>query len=73
MRTLVIKPYAVEDGVQMNYVEIAGVSGDTKPTAGIIGGSKFIETDTGKTFVFDEFSDTPAWTEVVVATSEVTP
>lgn len=61
------------DGKPEFLVKIAGVSGDTKPTAGIVGGSEFIETDTGKTFVFDEFSTTKQWNEKVVATAEVTP
>ena len=62
-----------DEGTDEYLVTIAGVSGDTKPTDGIVGGSKFIETDTGKTFVFDEFSDPQAWNEMVTATSEVTP
>ena len=41
------------------YIEASGSSGDTKPTENIIGGSKFTETDTGKTFLFDE--DMGAW------------
>ena len=37
-------------------VELAGNSGDTKPTAGIVTGSVFHETDTGIEYVFDEIS-----------------
>lgn len=55
------------------YVEIAGTSSESKPTTAIVSGSKFIEVDTGKTYVFDGISDTPAWNEMVVATAEVTP
>ena len=74
MRYLQYRCYGKDDsGNDMFYVEIAGKSGDTKPTAGIVGGSKFIEADTGKTFVFDEFSTTKAWNELVYATAEVTP
>ena len=39
---------------EKNYIEAAGLSTDTKPTAGIITGSSFIEVDTGTVFVFDE-------------------
>lgn len=56
-----------------NLVEIAGLSTDSKPTTGIAGGSKFIETNTGKTFVFDSFTTPKAWHEMVVATAEVSP
>ena len=34
----------------------AGNSGDTKPTAGIVTGSSFLEVDTGIEYLFDEFS-----------------
>ena len=37
----------------------AGNSSDSKPTAGIVTGSSFIEVDTGKEFLFDE--DSQAW------------
>ena len=33
-----------------------GNSGDTKPTTGIVTGSKFVEVDTGIEYLFDEFS-----------------
>ena len=51
------------------YAEIAGTSLESKPTTGIIAGSAFVETDTGKRYVFDE--DNITWTEVVSATAEV--
>lgn len=38
------------------YIEAAGMSGETKPTEGIITGSKFTEADTGIESVFDEES-----------------
>lgn len=60
------------DGNELYYVEIVGVHSDSKPTTGIISGSKFTEADTGKTFVFDGISTTKAWNEMVVATEEVT-
>ena len=37
-----------------NYIEIAGLSTDTKPTAGIITGSLALEVDTGDVYAFDE-------------------
>ena len=57
------------DGSPRYYAKIAGKSGDTKPTVGLISGSEFIEVDTGKTYVFDGLSTTPAWTEKVVLTA----
>lgn len=36
------------------YCRFAGNSSDTKPTAGIVTGSSFLEVDTGKEFLFDE-------------------
>ena len=38
------------------YIEAVGMSGETKPTEGIITGSKFTEADTGIESVFDEES-----------------
>lgn len=43
------------------YVEIYGLSGESKPTDDIIMGSVFIEVDTGKAFLFNETSET--WVE----------
>lgn len=42
----------------LRYIEAAGLSGDTKPTAGIITGSRFTEVDTGLEFLFDEEDST---------------
>ncbi len=50
VRYIVNKHFA--DG--LNYVEAAGLSGDTKPTKGIVTGSRFTEVDTGLEFCFDE-------------------
>ena len=36
------------------YIEAAGLSTDSKPTAGIVTGSKFKEVDTGIEYLFDE-------------------
>ena len=52
-------------------VKIAGKSTDSKPTAGLVSGSEFIEVNTGKTFVLDAISTPKAWHEKVVATAEV--
>lgn len=48
------------DGKQ--YVEMAGLSTDSKPTDNFITGSLFLEADTGKVYAFDEVSST--WTEI---------
>ena len=36
------------------YIEAAGLSTDTKPTAGIVTGSVFVEVDTGDAYLYDE-------------------
>lgn len=36
------------------YVELACLSTDTKPTAGIVTGSLALEVDTGDVYAFDE-------------------
>lgn len=46
------------------YVEAAGLSTDSKPTAGIVTGSLFMEADTGDVYVFYEDTTTPAWTKI---------
>ena len=56
MRELVCRIIAVENGENITYKEISGDSTDTKPTAGICGGSIFVESDTGKVFFFSEKS-----------------
>lgn len=45
-----------------SYIEAAGPSSATKPTAGIVSGSLFMESDTGDVYVFDETSTT--WTQL---------
>ena len=45
------------------YVEYAGISTDTKPTSGIVTGSRFTEADTGDVYMFYE-ADTPAWAKI---------
>lgn len=48
---------------EKHYVELFGLSTDTKPTAGIITGSKFTEVNTGDVYLFDE-TDSGTWTKV---------
>lgn len=45
-----------------HYVEVAGLSTDTKPTTNLVTGSLFLEVDTGKVYAFDEVSST--WNEI---------
>lgn len=45
------------------YVELFGKSTDSKPTTGIVTGSKFTEVNTGDEYLFDETGD-GAWTKV---------
>ena len=45
------------------YVELFGKSTDSKPTTGIVTGSKFTEVDTGDEYLFDETGD-GTWTKV---------
>ena len=61
------------DGSALFFSRFVGLSGETKPTAGLVSGSEFLEVDTGREFVLDAESDTAAWTERVYATAEVTP
>lgn len=46
----------VEKGRQ--FVELAGLSTETKPTEGILGGSRFHELDTTKIFAYSQANDT---------------
>ena len=54
------------DGV--NYVKLAGLSTDTKPTTGIATGSEFLEADTGDVYAFAE-GDSPAWNKIATGAS----
>lgn len=45
---------------EKHYIEAAGLSTDTKPTAGIVTGSVFVEVDTGDGYLFAE-GDSPEW------------
>lgn len=44
------------------YVEMVGLSTDSKPTENISNGSVFMEINTGKAFLFNE--EGSAWVEV---------
>ena len=54
VRPIVFEPFAAG----LSYIEAAGLSGDTKPTTGIVTGSKFREVDTGVEYAFDEVTAT---------------
>lgn len=45
-----------------SVVELAGLSTDAKPTAGLATGSLFLEVDTGKIYAFDEVGEN--WNEL---------
>lgn len=57
IRELVKRPY---DG-GLFYLELSGDSTDTKPTAGVLDGSIFSESNTGKVYFFNEKSG--GWVE----------
>ena len=46
-----------------NYVEIACLSTDSKPTGGMITGSLALEVDTGDVYAYDE-TDTGSWGKI---------
>lgn len=47
------------------YIEGACVADDTKPTDGIVTGSRMTEADTGDVYMFYEDDTTPAWAKIV--------
>ena len=51
-----------EDGKM--YIEGACVALDTKPTDGIVTGSRMTEADTGDVYMFYEDDTTPAWAKI---------
>ena len=51
-----------------NYIEAAGLSTDSKPTAGIVTGSLFMEVDSGDIYAFDETGD-GTWNKVAALNS----
>lgn len=52
VRTLVVQPHTANK----NYVEIACLSTDSKPTSDLVTGSLALEVDTGDVYAFDETS-----------------
>ena len=46
------------------YIEGACVHEDTKPTTGIVTGSKLTEADTGDVYMFYEDNTTPTWAKI---------
>lgn len=54
MRTLYSKAVGTNGNTVTNYVQIAGLSTDTKPTGNIATGSCFIEVDTNLVAFYDE-------------------
>jgi hypothetical protein len=58
IRALVERAFTAEK----KYVELFGLSTDSKPTTGIVTGSVFVEVNTGKCYLFNE--DASAWVEV---------
>ena len=44
------------------YSEMFGLSTDSKPTAGLVTGSKFTEVDTGDVYLYDEVGK--SWAKV---------
>lgn len=63
--TFLTIPRYTTNGVDSRYyVESACNSGDTKPTGEYVTGSKCVEVDTGKIFLYDEESEnTVPWIE----------
>lgn len=45
------------------YIEAAGLSTDSKPTANVVTGSLFLEVDSGDVYAFAE-GDVPAWNQI---------
>lgn len=58
----IIVERAFGDGLK--YIEGACVHADTKPTAGIVTGSKMTEADTGDVYMFYEDKTTPGWGKI---------
>lgn len=68
MRTLYSKVVGTDGETVINYVEMAGLSTDTKPTDNIAAGSVFLEVDTGLVAIFNEEDN--EWTGGTVAESD---
>jgi len=57
----IIKTELVDEN-NLKTAEYRGNSNDSKPTEGVGNGSTFLETDTGKLYIYDLESET--WNEV---------
>ena len=58
----VLNERLIENGKKL--VELAGLSTDSKPTTGIITGSKYTCADTGDVYMFYE-ADSPGWGKII--------
>ena len=58
----ILEERIIADGLK--YIEGACVHDDTKPTTGIVTGSKLTEADTGDVYMFYEDDTTPAWAKI---------
>ena len=68
VRVMVKKAYTND----MVYVELAGLSDDDKPVGGgMITGSRFIEADTGKVFMYNETA--AEWNQITAGYTPETP
>lgn len=56
----ILKARVIEENKEL--VKYAGLSTDSKPTAGIVTGSEFLEVDTGDVYAFDEVGGT--WAKI---------
>lgn len=56
----ILESQLYQDG--KHWIKAAGPSSVSKPLVGVVTGSFFIESDTGKVYVYDETSTT--WTEM---------
>lgn len=65
MRVMTVKYYDIDQqtGNVNRYIELTGNSTETKPTANIIDGSTFLETDTGDLYIYNESG--AAWVKLM--------
>ena len=67
----ITKAGAIKNGKQ--YLEFAGLSTDSKPTAGVMNGSLFHEMDTTKIYAFSDKPNDAQWFPQVQLTEQDTP
>jgi hypothetical protein len=60
IRVLSDMPVMNETGNLLHVQDLAGPASASKPTEGLANGSVFIETDTGKLYIYDE---TAGWSQ----------